>query len=101
MFQCTWSNQVLQPWVDLRATATTDAKGLMSATDKTKLDGILPDNLIDLNDRGTEIVAGTDLDDLKTPGRYYSPSSNRTVELINAPYSGGGFRLFVFNSHNN
>lgn len=101
MFQCTWSSNSLKDWVDLRATATTDAKGLMSAEDKIKLDSILPNNLIDLEDRGTEIVAGTDLNDLKTPGRYYSPSSGRTAELINAPYSGGGFRLFVFNSHNN
>lgn len=95
------SGNVITSTYATKAVATTSAKGLMSAADKTKLDSILLNNLIDLDDRGTEIAAGTDLDDLKTPGCYFSPSSGRTAELTNAPYSGGGFRLFVFNSHNN
>lgn len=95
------SGNVITSTYATKAVATADVAGLMSAADKGKLDSILLNNLIDLDKRGTEIVAGTDLNDLLTPGCYYSSSASRTQELINVPYTAGGFRLFVFNSHNN
>ena len=49
----------------------------------------------DLTQRGTEIAANTDLDTLTTPGKYYSPNSQRSATLTNTPFTGGGFSLLV------
>ena len=90
------------------ADATTTASGLMSATDKSKLDGIesqanktvVSDSLSDtsttnalsaaqgkaLNDRIVmDIANGTDLNTLTTPGYYTTAVA---VSLTNAPVSG-------------
>lgn len=39
--------------------------------------------------------APIDLDDIKTPGCYYSPSGTNSEYILNTPYTGGGFGLEV------
>lgn len=36
-----------------------------------------------------------DLNDVKTPGNYYSPSGTNSQYIANTPYTGGGFGLIV------
>lgn len=36
-----------------------------------------------------------DLNDIKTPGNYYSPSGTNSQYIANTPYTGGGFSLIV------
>lgn len=40
-------------------------------------------------------TAPIDLDDIKTPGCYYSPSGTNSQYILNTPYTGGGFGLEV------
>lgn len=40
-------------------------------------------------------AAPIDLDDIKTPGCYYSPSGTNSQYILNTPYTGGGFGLEV------
>lgn len=40
-------------------------------------------------------AAPIDLDDIKTPGCYYSPSGDNSKYILNTPYTGGGFGLEV------
>lgn len=48
---------------------------------------------------GTRLTATEDspldLDDVKTPGCYYSPSGTNSEYILNTPYTGGGFGLEV------
>lgn len=40
-------------------------------------------------------AAPLDLDDIKTPGCYYSPGADYSQYIVNTPYTGGGFGLEV------
>lgn len=48
---------------------------------------------------GDRIIASStapiDLNDLKTPGNYYSPSADNSKYITNSPYTDGGFSLIV------
>ncbi len=46
------------------------------------------------------ICYGTDLDNMRYPGLYQSPNSTISASLSNAPISGAGFVLEVFNTGN-
>ena len=54
---------------------------------------------MDLLTLGTKLVATADaqidMDDLKTPGNYYSPNAETSQNLLNCPYTEGGFGLKV------
>lgn len=39
--------------------------------------------------------APIDLNDIKTPGNYYSPSADNSQYITNSPYTSGGFSLIV------
>lgn len=45
---------------------------------------------------GTAITSGTDLNDLTTPGNYYSFSASTSGTLLNCPLPANGFRLNVY-----
>lgn len=78
------------PWARLTgADATTSLSGLMSATDKGRLNDLYDYVLT----RGTELKAGDDLDKLITVGRWYSLSATVSAGLINTPYTASGFGL--------
>ena len=49
---------------------------------------------IDWATRGTNIPANSDINNYKTPGKYYSSSTSATSTMSNAPVT-GGFSLFV------
>lgn len=46
---------------------------------------------------GKVIPDSTDLNDVTTPGSYYSSSQAHTITMKNLPYNTGGFRLEVYN----
>lgn len=45
--------------------------------------------------KGTLISNGSDLDNIVTPGKYYTPSGTSASTLINAPLTSRGFSLIV------
>lgn len=49
---------------------------------------------IDWATNGTNIPANSDINNYKTPGKYYSSSTSATSTMSNAPVT-GGFSLFV------
>lgn len=51
----------------------------------------MSDNLYE----GQPILSGTDLNDLVTPGTYYSRNATTSQSLANSPVSGSGFKLTV------
>ena len=44
---------------------------------------------------GQNLDAGTNLNDVMTPGTYYSENATKTASLVNAPITNAGFRLIV------
>lgn len=56
---------------------------------KAEVDAALANkaNSSDLYGTGTEIPENTDLNDLTTPGKYYSPNATRSATLSNTPYT--------------
>lgn len=49
----------------------------------------------------TEITQGTDLDTLREPGFYYSPSASVTNTLVHSPVTGYNFVMLVLDKGGN
>ena len=63
------------------------------------IDGFIHGGGVDNLTLGTRLTATAEapisLDDIKTPGCYYSPNAENSVHMANTPYTEGGFGLEV------
>ena len=78
--------------------ATTSTHGLMSASDKSKLDGIENELMNKVYGLGVPIPTNSNLNDYITPGVYCSELAAISATLENTPWTEAGFRLEVKNS---
>lgn len=66
--------------------ASQTSNGLMSSSDKAKLDGITDLSYIPFG-QGTPLKLGDYLDDYLTPGTYYSATNDISSSLLHTPWS--------------
>lgn len=92
-------------WVNLNTSL--DDLGIKASQDELNyLVGVTSDiqeqlnQRLNLNDGGSAIVAGSDLNSLITPGLYSCLAGN-TASIINSPVASGGFKLMVMAGYGN